>query len=242
MGIFKRKLPELPLHIAVFMDGNGRWAARKGLPRSAGHKAGARTIRKLVQDCDSIGLQYLTAYAFSTENWRRPKEEVSDLMNLLREFLDYTDRELDESDIRIKVIGLRSRLEEDIVQRIEKAERKTRDKTGLTFVIALDYGARSEIAHAAREMAQKCARGEMEPGDICEETFSDHLFTAGIPDPDLIIRSSGDRRMSNFLLWQASYAELWFSNILWPDFRLRHLIKAVRDYNRRSRRYGGLKG
>jgi undecaprenyl diphosphate synthase len=163
-------------------------------------------------------------------------------MNLLREFFDYTDRELDESNIRIKVIGLRNRLEDDIVQRIEKAERKTRNKTGLTFLIALDYGARSEITHAAREIAQKCKEGRMEPDDICEDVMSDHLFTAGIPDPDLIIRSSGDRRMSNFLLWQASYSELWFSNILWPDFRLKHLLKAVRDYNRRSRRYGGLKG
>lgn len=239
---FNKKTPRLPLHIALFMDGNGRWAAKRGMPRSAGHKAGAKTIRKLVQDCDEIGLKYLTAYAFSTENWKRPPGEIEALMDLLREFLDYNDKKLNESNIRIRVIGLRNRLDDDILEKIEKIEQKTKFKEGLTFIIALDYGSRSEIIHAVREIARKCTCGEMDYSEITEQDISNHLFTQGIPDPDLIIRSSGDRRMSNFLLWQASYSELWFSDILWPDFKLRHLLKAVEDYNSRSRRFGGLKG
>ncbi|MFO7611081.1 MAG: isoprenyl transferase [Clostridia bacterium] len=242
MKKIKNEIPELPVHIALFMDGNGRWARRRGLPRSAGHRAGATAIRKLVEDCDRIGLKYLTAYAFSTENWKRPDKEVENLMNLIREFLDDTGRELEKSNVRIRIIGLRNRLAQDIIERIEETERKTAGRTGLTFVIALDYGGRSEITEAARTIAMKCINGEMTPDEINENTMSDNLFTTGIPEPDLIIRSSGEKRMSNFLLWQASYTELWFSDVLWPDFRIKHLLKAVEDYNKRNRRFGGVRG
>ncbi|MBN2558875.1 MAG: isoprenyl transferase [Clostridia bacterium] len=242
MKRIKKEIPGLPVHIALFMDGNGRWARRRGLPRSAGHRAGATAIRKLVEDCDKIGLKYLTAYAFSTENWKRPDKEVENLMNLIREFLDDTGRELEKSNVRIRIIGLRNRLARDIIERIEETEKKTAGRTGLTFVIALDYGSRSEITEAARKIAAKCANGEMAPDEINEKLVSDNLFTAGIPEPDLIIRSSGEKRMSNFLLWQASYAELWFSDVLWPDFRIRHLLRAVEDYNKRNRRFGGVRG
>jgi undecaprenyl diphosphate synthase len=223
------------------MDGNGRWARRRGLPRSAGHRAGANAIKKLVEDCDSIGLEYMTAYTFSTENWKRSDEEIRNIMSLIREFLNYTEEQLRDSNVKVRFIGLRSRLDADIVELIERTEKSTEGKTGMTFILALDYGSRNEITEAAKAIAWKCAQGEMNPDAITEETFEKYLFTAGIPDPDLIIRSSGEKRMSNYLLWQASYSELWFSDVLWPDFRLKHLLKAVREYNSRNRRFGGVK-
>ena len=235
------KIPRLPEHIALFMDGNGRWANRRGLPRSAGHRAGASAIKKLVEDCDAIGLKYLTAYAFSTENWKRPAEEIDNLMDLIREFLDRTAESSKDTNVRIKFIGFRNRLSEDIVEKIRNTEERTKDKTGLTFVVALDYGARAEITNAARRLAMECIEGRISPEGISEEAISGALFTAGVPDPDLIIRSSGEKRMSNYLLWQSSYSELWFSDVLWPDFRLKHLLQAVRDYNKRIRRFGGIK-
>ena len=235
------KIPDLPVHIALFMDGNGRWAKRRGLPRTAGHRAGASAIKRLVEDCDAIGLRFLTAYAFSTENWKRPEGEIKNLMNLIREFLDSTDDAAVDSNVRIKFIGFRDRLSPDIVEKIEKTEARTKDKTGLTFVVALDYGARAEITNAARRLAQDCVKGNLLPEDITEDELSKRLFTAEIPDPDLIIRSSGEKRMSNYLLWQCSYAELWFSDVLWPDFKLKHLLHAVRDYNGRVRRFGGVR-
>lgn len=235
------KIPELPVHIALFMDGNGRWARRRGLPRSAGHRAGANAIKKLVEDCDRIGLKYLTAYTFSTENWKRSDEEIANIMTLIREFLDYTEEQLKDSNVKVKFIGLRSRLDEDIIKKIERTEKRTEDKTGMTFILALDYGSRNEITEAVKQISRECAKGELDPETIDEGTIEDHLFTAGIPDPDLMIRSSGEKRLSNYLLWQASYAELWFSDVLWPDFRLRHLLKAVREYNQRNRRFGGVK-
>lgn len=223
------------------MDGNGRWARRRGLPRTAGHRAGAKTIKKLVEDCDKIGLQYLTAYAFSTENWRRSADEISNIMILIREFLDFTEDQFQNSNIRVKFIGLRNRLDEDIQQKMEETEKRTAAKTGLTFIVALDYGSRNEITEAVKKIAYKCQIGEMDAKDIDEKTIADNLFTAGIPDPDLVIRSSGEKRMSNYLLWQASYAELWFSDILWPDFNIKHLLKAINEYNNRNRRFGGAK-
>lgn len=223
------------------MDGNGRWAKKRGLPRSAGHRAGARTIQKLVEDCDKIGLRYLTAYAFSTENWKRSEKEVSNLMNLVREFLADTNNKLDKSNIRIKVIGLRNRLADDIIELIKETEEKSADKTGLTFIIALDYGARAEITEAVRNIATECVTGNMNPGDITEETVTRHLYTRGIPDPDLIIRSSGEKRMSNYLLWQASYSELCFLDVLWPDFNVNHILEAAKEYNIRNRRFGGVR-
>ncbi len=242
--LFRNKynqIPELPAHIALFMDGNGRWAKRRGLPRSAGHRAGANAIKKLVEDCDAIGLKYLTAYTFSTENWKRSDEEIKNIMTLIREFLDYTEEQFRDSNVRVKFIGLRSRLDADIIEKIERTEKRTEEKTGMTFILALDYGSRSEITEAVKEILKECLAGKLNPELIDEETVAEHLFTAGIPDPDLIIRSSGEKRLSNYLLWQASYSELWFSDVLWPDFRLRHLLKAVREYNQRIRRFGGVK-
>ncbi|MDX1358422.1 MAG: isoprenyl transferase [Clostridia bacterium] len=244
MILFKKKdnqIPKLPRHIALFMDGNGRWARLRGLPRSAGHRAGANAIKKLVEDCDSIGLEYMTAYTFSTENWKRSDEEIRNIMSLIREFLNYTEEQLRDSNVKVRFIGLRSRLDPDILELMERTEKSTEGKTGMTFILALDYGSRNEITEAAKAIARKCVQGEMNPDAITEETFAKYLFTAGIPDPDLIIRSSGEKRMSNYLLWQASYSELWFSDVLWPDFRLKHLLKAVREYNSRNRRFGGVK-
>lgn len=235
------RIPKLPLHIALFMDGNGRWAKRRGLPRSAGHRAGAKTIKKLVEDCDRIGLKYMTAYAFSTENWKRSEKEIKNLMNLIREFLAYTEEEFKDSNIKIRFIGFRDKLADDIVKKIEKTEKRTENKSGLTFIIALDYGARGELTEAVKNIAKECVANKIKPDDISEKLISDNLFTAGIPDPDLIIRSSGEKRMSNYLLWQASYSELWFSDVLWPDFNIKQLLRAVKDYNKRNRRFGGLK-
>lgn len=223
------------------MDGNGRWAKRRGLPRSAGHRAGANTIKKLVQDCDKIGLKYMTAYTFSTENWKRTDKEIRNIMVLIREFLAYTDKQLRDSNVRVKFIGLRNRLDKDILINMERTEAITAKKTGLTFILALDYGARNEITEAVKAISRKCVDGEINIKDINEQTVADHLFTVGIPDPDLMIRSSGEKRMSNYLLWQASYSELWFSDVLWPDFSLKHMLRAVREYNKRNRRFGGAK-
>ncbi len=223
------------------MDGNGRWAKRRGLPRSAGHRAGANTIKKLVEDCDKIGLKYLTAYTFSTENWKRSEKEINNIMVLIREFLAYTEEQLRDSNVRVKFIGLRNRLDKEIQKDMERTEASTVNKTGLTFIIALDYGSRSEITEAVKSISQKCIDGDIDVNSIDEDTIANHLFTAGIPDPDLLIRSSGEKRMSNYLLWQASYSELWFSDVLWPDFSLKHLLKAVREYNKRNRRFGGAK-
>lgn len=239
MKIKPVKIPKLPQHIALFMDGNGRWARRRGMPRSAGHRAGAQAIKKLVEDCNTAGLKYLTAYAFSTENWKRSEDEVINLMNLIREFLSNTEEGFRNSSVRIKFIGFRHRLDDDIIEKITETEERTKDKTGLTFIIALDYGARAELTEAAKKIAISCKEGKIDPENIDEEVFSKNLFTAGIPDPDLIIRSSGEKRMSNFLLWQSSYSELWFSEVLWPDFKFKHLVQAVKDYNKRNRRFGG---
>ncbi len=223
------------------MDGNGRWAKRRGLPRSAGHRAGANTIKKLVEDCDKIGLKYLTAYTFSTENWKRSEKEIKNIMVLIREFLAYTEEQLRDSNVRVKFIGLRNRLDKDIRRDMERTEASTANKTGLTFIIALDYGSRNEITEAVKSISKKCITGDIDVNTIDEDTIANHLFTAGIPDPDLMIRSSGEKRMSNYLLWQASYSELWFSDVLWPDFSLKELLKAVREYNKRNRRFGGAK-
>lgn len=236
-----KSIPDLPRHIALFMDGNGRWARRRGLPRSAGHRAGATAIKKLAEDCDAMGLEYMTAYAFSTENWKRSEEEINNIMDLIREFLDYTEEQFKNSNIKMRFIGRRDRLAEDIAQRFAETEKRTETKTGMTLVMAVDYGSRYELMNAARKLAEKCVSGKLDAQDISEDILESELYTADIPDPDLIIRSSGEKRMSNYLLWQASYSELWFSDVLWPDFRLGHLLKAVRDYNKRNRRFGGVK-
>jgi undecaprenyl diphosphate synthase len=231
---------KIPVHIAIVMDGNGRWAERRGLPRKAGHREGANTLKRIVSECDAIGIKYLTAYAFSTENWNRPKDEVDALMSLLLEFLKNADRELAGKNIRILVIGDTDKLSAEIRKEIARVVKNTSKNTGLTLVIALNYGSRCEIASAAARMAKDAKDGRIDPEDIDEELFSEYLYTKGIPDPDLVIRPSGEYRLSNFLLWQSSYSEFWYSNILWPDFSKYDLLEAISEYQRRNRRYGGL--
>ena len=225
----------LPQHIAIIMDGNGRWAKKRSLPRSAGHVAGAKTFKDIARYCNKIGLKYLTVYAFSTENWKRPKEEVDGIMNLLRDYLK--DAENFKSDnIKVHFIGNRDVLDEDIKELMKKDEEGSADATGLTLNIAINYGGKDEITRAVREIVKEGIPAE----EITEEVISNHLYTAGMPDPDFIIRPSGEYRLSNYLIWQSAYAEYWFSDVLWPDFKPKHLEKAIDEYNHRHRRFGGV--
>jgi len=230
---------KIPVHVGIIMDGNGRWASRRGLPRSAGHRAGADNMREIVRAANEIGIKYLTVYAFSTENWSRPKDEVDNIMDLLLEFLKNADKEIGNNKIRIKIIGERNCLSEEIVREIDRITEKTKLNDGITLIIALNYGGRREIANAAKQLALKVKEGKLDPDDINEELVSKHLYTADIPDPDLIIRPSGEKRISNFLLWQSSYAEFWFSDVLWPDFSKKDLMEAIEVYQKRDRRFGG---
>lgn len=230
--------PAPPRHIAIIMDGNGRWAKARGLPRNLGHRQGVDAVREVVRACGRFGIQYLTLYAFSSENWKRPETEVAGLMDLLR---IYIRRELDElarSDVRICVIGDRTKLAPDIVDLIADAEARTSENRKLTLVIALSYGGQDEIVTACRRIAEEAASGVLKPEDITAETVTGHLQTAGIPDPDLIIRTSGEQRLSNFLLWQSAYSELIFTDKLWPDFAPEDLAAAIDEFHRRERRYG----
>ena len=239
-----RPVPEqgaqVPAHIAIIMDGNGRWAAKRGLPRSVGHREGANTLRRIVKASDAAGVKYLTVYAFSTENWTRPKDEVDTLMSLLLEFLKNADREIAGRNIRILVIGSEEGLSEEIKSEIDALEARTKNNSGLTLVIALNYGGRNEITDAVKRIFRDFEKGVLKPDDINEGLISSYLYTAGIPDPDLIIRPSGESRLSNFMLWQASYSEFWYSDILWPDFTANDLTQAISDYQRRNRRFGGI--
>lgn len=230
----------LPVHIAIVMDGNGRWASGRRLPRSVGHREGANTLKKVVRYCDEIGIKYLTVYAFSTENWTRPKDEVNALMSLLLEFLKNADKEIAGKNIRIKTIGSSNGLTEEIKREITRVTENTRINDGLTLVIALNYGSRSEIVEMVRRIAIDVKKGGLNTDAINEQLVSNYLYTAGIPDPDLVIRPSGENRLSNFLLWQSSYAEFWYSNILWPDFSKKDLLDAIAEYQKRCRRYGGV--
>lgn len=242
----KRKSPvldnkeQIPAHIAIIMDGNGRWASKRGLPRNAGHREGANTLKRVVRICDELGVKYLTVYAFSTENWSRPKDEVDALMSLLLEFLKNADNELAGKNIRIRVIGESDGLTNEIKKEIARITSNTMNNTGLTLLIALNYGSRTEITNAAARIAREVKRGTLNPEDINEKLFSRYLYTTDIPDPDLVIRPSGEHRISNFLLWQSSYSEFWYSDILWPDFSKKYLIEAITEYQRRNRRFGGL--
>jgi undecaprenyl diphosphate synthase len=231
-------LPSPPAHIAIIMDGNGRWAKARGLPRTAGHKRGAESVRRTVEAAREMGVSYLTLYGFSSENWKRPAGEVSDLMGLLRLYLRNEINTLHKNGIRLRVIGDRKRLGPDIVRLIEDAEVKTGSNTALTLVLALSYGGRQEMVEAARAIAADVATGQLTADSIQEDMFGDYLFTKGIPDPDLIIRTSGEKRISNFLLWQGAYAELVFIDTLWPEFGRAELESAIRDYHGRERRYG----
>ncbi len=230
--------PPPPVHVAIIMDGNGRWAKARGLPRTAGHKRGAEAVRRTVEAARELGVSYLTLYAFSSENWKRPAGEVTDLMGLLRLYLRNEVNNLHKNGIRLKVIGDRSRLGTDIVRLIEDSEAKTAGNTALTLLLALSYGGRQEIVEAARALAHDVAKGLISPDSVDEDAINARLSTAGIPDPDLIIRTSGEQRISNFLLWQGAYAELVFMDTLWPDFGRNELEAAIRDFHGRDRRFG----
>ncbi len=228
----------VPVHVAIIMDGNGRWANARGKPRSMGHKAGAEAVRRALESAVDNGVKYLTLFSFSSENWRRPATEIAYLMGLLRLYLKKEINTLCEKGVRLKVIGDRSKLTEDIVDAIDQAERRTRDNTRITLVLALSYGGRDELTMAAKTLAVKVASGELSPEDINETVFESALYTHGIPDPDLLIRTSGEKRISNFLLWQLAYAEFVFIDKHWPDFEAEDLASAIKEYGRRERRFG----
>ncbi len=225
-------------HIAFIMDGNGRWAKKRGLPRIAGHKKGAQTLTDIAKAVKEIGVKYLTVYAFSTENWKRSEEEVSGLMNLLREYLDKNFDELKKNDIKIVFIGERYMLEQDIIEKIEKLERETSVNKSMTMQVALSYGSRQEILNAVKKTAVLISNKDLMFEDITEELFSKLLYTSATPDPDLVIRTSGEQRISNYLLWQIAYSELYFTDTLWPDFTKEELVKIVENFKTRERRYG----
>ncbi len=227
-----------PLHTAIIMDGNGRWAEARGLSRTLGHKRGAEAVKVAVESAVELGVEYLTLYGFSSENWQRPEEEIKDLMGLLRFYLQSEIKFFRQNGVRLRVIGDRERLAPDIVELIEGAEERTASNKKLTLIIALSYGGRMEIAVAARRLARRVAKGVLRPEEIDEQTFAECLFTASIPDPDLLIRTSGEKRISNFLLWQLAYAEFVFVNTLWPDFSKQDFEDAIREYHGRERRYG----
>ncbi len=231
-----------PHHVAIIMDGNGRWAKARGLPRVAGHRRGADAVRRVIRGAGELGIPVLTLFAFSTENWARPADEVSDLMGLLRHYLRNELEELRRNGARLRVIGDRERLAADIVRDIADAENMTRGNGRIDVNICINYGARDEIVRAARSLAAKAVTGEISADSIDESRFESELLTAGLRDPDLLIRTSGEQRISNFLLWQCAYAELVFVDTLWPDFSKEHLERAVMEYRRRERRYGGVSG
>jgi undecaprenyl diphosphate synthase len=231
----------LPVHVAIIMDGNGRWARRRGLPRVAGHRAGMSRVRQVIRDCDEIGIRYLTLYAFSTENWKRPKEEVEYLMRLPGEFFRNEIDELVERGVQVRFIGDTTKLPAYTQEIVQKTLERTRNNTGMVVNFALNYGGRSDVLEAVRAYAREVAAGTATWEDLREETFQQYLSTGNMPDPDLVIRTSGELRLSNFLIWQAAYAELWFTDVLWPDFTRADLEQAIRDYQGRKRRFGGLK-
>lgn len=232
----------VPRHLAIIMDGNGRWAKARGLPRTAGHYRGAEAVRTVVRVCGELGVDYLTLYAFSSENWKRPAEEVRDLMGLLRLYLRREITSLHRDNVRLRVIGDRSGLSFDIRKLITDAEDRTRDNCGLTLTLALNYGGRLEIVAAARRLACEVKEGRLDVDDIDEDRFAQELETADMPDPDLVIRTSGECRLSNFLLWQLAYSELAFVPTYWPDFGREDLLQAIEDYKGRERRYGAVAG
>jgi undecaprenyl diphosphate synthase len=231
-----------PTHVAIIMDGNGRWARSRGLPRTIGHRYGAEAVRRTVKAATDLGISYLTLFGFSSENWKRPLPEITDLMGLLRRYLQSEIAELHKNGVRLRIIGEREGLGSDIVTLIENAETATAGNTALNLTLALNYGSRREIVLAARALAEDAAAGKIDPAAIDESTFGLRLATAGMPDPDLLIRTSGEQRVSNFLLWQSAYTELVFLDILWPDFNAHHLEDAVREFNKRDRRYGASSG
>lgn len=231
----------IPNHIAIIMDGNGRWAKKRFLPRNAGHVAGAKTVEKIIEDAYDLGVKYLTVYAFSTENWNRPDSEVKILMDIFSKYMVDKLQKVGQKNMKIRFIGERSRLDKAMIEKIENLEESTKDNTGLNFTVALNYGSRDEMVRAMRKMAAEIKEGKLEPEDITEEKYNTYLDTAELPDPDLLIRTSGEQRLSNYLLWQLAYTEFYFTDVMWPDFNKEELAKAVEWYANRDRRYGKVK-
>lgn len=237
----KQQEQSMPKHVAIILDGNGRWAKSKGMPRNYGHVQGAKTVEVICEEAYKMGIQYLTVYAFSTENWNRPQDEVDALMKLLRNYMKTCLSTAKKNRMCVRVIGDKTRLDEDIRTRIAELEEATKDNDGLHFQIALNYGARDEMRRALQKMAEQVKRGELRPEEITEARISESLDTAGLPDPDLLIRTCNEQRISNFLLWQLAYTELYFTPVPWPDFTKEELQKAVDAYQHRNRKFGGLK-
>ena len=231
---------KVPQHIAIILDGNGRWAKAKGMPRNYGHAQGSKNVERICEEAWRMGIKYLTVYAFSTENWSRPEGEVAALMTLLRNYMKTCLKTAAKNDMKIRVIGDLEPLDEAIKNRIRELEAATVNNGGLNFTIALNYGSRDEMTRAARKMAKDCAEGRLDPEQIDESVFESYLDTHGIPDPDLMIRTSGEQRLSNYLLWQLAYSEFYFTDVPWPDFTKEELAKAIEEYNHRHRRFGGV--
>lgn len=231
----------VPRHIAIVMDGNGRWATKRGLPRTAGHKVGTETFRKIATYCRQIGVEYLTVYAFSTENWKRSKEEVSTIMGLLKSYLEEALEKMEKEQIRLEFFGDLSRLSPDLQALIARVRETSKRYEGIQANICLNYGGRDEIVHAAKAFARQCAEGTANPDNLTEEMLGSFLYSKNVPDPDLVIRPGGEQRISNFLLWQSAYAEYYFTDVLWPDFDSAELEKAIQSFNGRNRRFGGVK-
>jgi undecaprenyl diphosphate synthase len=238
-GLAREKLPR---HIAVIMDGNGRWAQNRGLPRVEGHRRGVKSVREIVEECARLGLGQLTLYCLSSENWKRPQRELDFLMSLLEQYVIEERSEIMRQDLVFSMIGRREGLSEGVLNEVEKTLTCSRDNQGMRLCLAVNYGGRSELVDAVKSLAREVVAGSLAPDDINEEQISSHLYTAGMPDPDLMIRTAGEMRISNFLLWQISYAELWVTQKCWPEFRRSDLIDALRDFASRDRRFGGLKG
>ena len=231
----------IPQHIAIILDGNGRWAKKKGMPRNFGHTQGSKNVERICEDAYKMGVKYLTVYAFSTENWKRPKEEVDALMNLLRNYMKTCLKTAEKNRMRVRVLGDKTALDDDIRSRIAELEEATKDNDGLNFQIALNYGSRDEMIRAMKNMCMDVKEGKLEAKQIDEKLFERYLDTHGIPDPDLMIRTSGEQRLSNYLLWQLAYSEFYFTDVLWPDFTKEDLAEAIAYYNGRDRRFGGVK-
>ncbi len=240
MSAAAKDLKVIPRHVAIIMDGNGRWARERGLPRTEGHRAGAETVRRVTEACTEVGVEFLTLYAFSAENWKRPAREVAALMKLLEQFLRQKTPEMIEQNIRLQAIGRLNDLPKSCQDQLHRSIEATAQNSGLTLILALSYGGREEILDGVKSLLESIERGHLDKGMIDSEVFSKHLYTRYYPDPDLLIRTSGELRLSNFLLWQLSYTELWITPTLWPDFGREHFLEAVRDYGQRQRRFGGL--
>ena len=236
----EEKTLKIPRHVAIILDGNGRWAKKRGLPRNMGHVEGCKTVEQTVEDAARLGIEYLTVYGFSTENWKRSAEEVGALMQLFRYYMKRLLKVAKKNNVRVIMIGERSRFDEDIIEGLNRLEEETKDNTRMTFTIAVNYGSRDEITRAIRRMMTDCQAGKLSPEDVDESVIAGYLDTRELPDPDLLIRTSGEQRLSNYLLWQLAYTEFYFTDVLWPDFNKEELVKAIEKYNGRDRRFGGV--